>query len=266
MEIFDAGATAENYRRYLQPVIFQPWSERLLDFVDLKPGQAVLDVASGTGVVARAAATVVGPTGRVIASDISARMLASVPIDADPTGAVISVVECSATDIPLADDIMDVVLCQQGFPFIPDRAAAAREMHRVTAPGGVVGVAVWALGKRVDPFDDYAEAIEDAGVRTEYGNIANNAKISMSESDVEEALLAGGFTSIDVKTERLDVRFATVADEVRGIFGTPLGARVAGFETDRREAFLRLLEERLTATDGLPRVHSMYAVLGRGVA
>jgi SAM-dependent methyltransferase len=266
VEIFDAGATAENYRRYLQPVIFQPWSERLLAFVDLKPGQAVLDVASGTGVVARAAASAVGPTGRVIASDISARMLASVPLDTDPDGAVISVVECSATDIPLADGAMDVVLCQQGFPFIPDRAAAAREMHRVTAPGGTIGVAVWALGKRVDPFDDYAEAIEDAGVRTEYGNIATNAKISMSEGDVEAALLAGGFSRVEVTTEQVDVQFATVTDEVRGIFGTPLGPRVAEFESERQEAFLQRLADRLTGPDGKPRVHSMFAVLGRGIA
>jgi ubiquinone/menaquinone biosynthesis C-methylase UbiE len=266
MEIFDAGSTAENYRRFLQPVIFQPWSERLLSFVGLELGQKVLDVASGTGVVARAAASRVGPTGRVIASDISARMLHSVLVDADPSGASIEVLECSATDIPLDEGGMDVVLCQQGFPFIPDRAAAAQEMHRVLKPGGKVGVAVWAAGKQLEPFDAYAEAVRAEGIESAFGNIATNASVTMSEAEVEQALLSGGFTRVEVTTERLDIRFATIADEVRGIFGTPLGASVAAFEAERLDAFLKDLERRLAGPDGEPVPHSTFAVLGRGVA
>jgi ubiquinone/menaquinone biosynthesis C-methylase UbiE len=264
--IFDAGSTAEFYRQYLQPVIFTPWSVRLLELVGLRPGDSVLDVAAGTGIVSRAAATVVGPTGRVVASDISPRMLKHVASGADPSGAAIETLESSATDIRLPDASMDVVLCQQGFPFMPDRAAVAREMHRVLRPGGRVGIAVWSAGKRLDPFDTYAEAVSEAGLTTAFGNMASNRKMSMSEDDVSTALSAGGFRDVEVTTERVEVRFATIEDEVTGILGTPLGIVVAGFERDRREEFLDGLRGRLVGADGGTVGHPQFAVIGRGTA
>ena len=62
---------AEGYRRHLEPVIFEPWAERLVVFAGVRAGQHVLDVAAGTGVVSRRAAAAVGDGGRVIASDVS---------------------------------------------------------------------------------------------------------------------------------------------------------------------------------------------------
>jgi ubiquinone/menaquinone biosynthesis C-methylase UbiE len=105
----------------------------------------VLDVASGLGPVARLAAAAAGPGGRVVASDISAAMLAlAAAKQADPRRAPIEYLECPAAAITADDDSFDVVLCQHGLQFFPDRAAAAGEMRRVTRPGGTVVLSTWA--------------------------------------------------------------------------------------------------------------------------
>lgn len=106
--LFQSDSIAENYRHYLLPTVFEPWARLLVTTVAPQPGVTILDVASGTGAVARAAATAVGSTGRVIASDISTGMLAQVSIGADPSGAPIETLEAPATSIALDDDSVDV--------------------------------------------------------------------------------------------------------------------------------------------------------------
>jgi SAM-dependent methyltransferase len=233
--------------------------------VGLRQGQVVLDVATGTGVVARAAASVVGPGGRVIASDISPRMLEQVQLGADPAGAAIETLECSAMDLPLDDGSVDVVLCQQGFPFIPDRAGAAREMHRVLRPGGVVGIAVWATGERIAPLDDYADIVRAEGLESVFGRPAGNSKLSMSTDDVERALTAGGFEAVTAEIARMDVRWPTLDDEVLGVLGTPFASVVSSLDAERRDRFFAALRVALAGPDGGPVAHPTAAVLARGV-
>jgi len=185
---FESSSVPVAYREHLEPVVFRPWAQRLITCVGLTPGQSVLDVASGTGVVARAAASVVGPTGAVIASDLSPAMLTQVRLDADPAVAPITTLVCSADDLAALDASVDVVLCQQGMQFFPDRAAAVREMHRVFRPGGAVGVAVWSSSARVEPFDTYSEVLEGAGVDPPFPGAFQHAAHSVSADDVRDVL------------------------------------------------------------------------------
>src|ERR1700679_593972 len=98
---FAAASVPGNYEQRLAPVVFKPWAEVLIDTVGLTAGDHVLDVASGTGVVARVAARRVGPAGHVVASDVSEAMLAHaatrpIPPDAAP----ITQAQSSADDLP----------------------------------------------------------------------------------------------------------------------------------------------------------------------
>lgn len=264
--LFESASIPDAYRRLLQPVIFAPWALRLVEFTGLRTGQIVIDVASGTGAVARAAARAVGAEGKVIASDISAAMLAKVPIDADPDGAPIETLESSATELALPDDSVDAVLCQQGFPFIPDRTAAAREMHRVLRPGGTVGIAVWAAGRRLEPFDSYGEALIAAGIDAPFIRASASGKMSMSENEVREALRRGGFSEVEVTVQDLTLEWPSVDAAVAGISGTPYWKAVEPLGDDRRREIMTALRKALTGDDGSPIRHSTVAVLGRGVA
>jgi ubiquinone/menaquinone biosynthesis C-methylase UbiE len=130
-----AGTPPANYERFFVPVIGAPLADDLVRRADLRPGERVLDVACGTGVVARLAAEKVGDAGAVAGLDVNPGMLA-VARSTTPSDLHIEWHEASAESIPLPDDSFDAVMCQMGLQFIPDKQAALREMRRVLTPGG----------------------------------------------------------------------------------------------------------------------------------
>jgi ubiquinone/menaquinone biosynthesis C-methylase UbiE len=134
------GTSAENYQRYFVPAIATPVSAGLLHAADLQPGERILDVACGTGAIARLAAALVGPSGSVTAIDIAPDMIAVAKSTGVPAGSHVEWHVSDATSLPLADGAYDVVLCQMGLMFMEDPSAALGEMRRVLAPGGRVVV------------------------------------------------------------------------------------------------------------------------------
>lgn len=137
-QLDEAGASA--YERNLVPRFFDPFAADLLEDLELRPGQHLVDVACGTGIVARHATSLLGSTGQVTAVDISQAMLSVARRIAPGPAAPISFEQADATELPLADATADVVVCQQGLQFFLDRPAAVAEMFRVLAPGGRMGV------------------------------------------------------------------------------------------------------------------------------
>jgi len=162
-ESFGAAARSsiDVYEGVLVPRMFAPWGGLLLDELELAAGEAVLDVACGSGSVTRLAAARVGSRGRVIGCDLSPAMLAIA--GAKPAvsgGAAIEYHEAPAERLPIDDGTIDVVSCQQGLQFFPDRPAALAEMRRALRPGGRLGVAVWTEIDRSPPFRAVADALE----------------------------------------------------------------------------------------------------------
>lgn len=135
------GNAAENYERYFVPAIGAPLASDLIDAASLRPGERVLDVACGTGVVTRLAAGHVGAAGNVSGLDINPGMLAVARENAPPASSI-EWYEGSAEALPFADATFDVVLCQMGLQFFPDKPKALQEMRRVLTPGGRVLVNV----------------------------------------------------------------------------------------------------------------------------
>jgi SAM-dependent methyltransferase len=125
--------------------------ENVLRRGDLKPGQQVLDLGTGTGSVAIGAAGLVGPTGKVTGVDISADMLALARRRiADSGHTNIGLREGRAEELPAGDGTVDVLLASLSLMYVVDRDAAAREIRRVLRPGGRFVAAVWAAAERCD--------------------------------------------------------------------------------------------------------------------
>ncbi len=122
---------AELYERCPARYILGPWAPLLVEAARLAVGERVLDVACGTGVVARAAAERVGRGGRVVGIDLNPGMIAVAQSLPAIDGAPIEWLERSVLDLGLDDASFDVVLCQQGLQFFPDKTVALREMRRV---------------------------------------------------------------------------------------------------------------------------------------
>ena len=131
-ETYSLKDAPRNYERYFVPAIGEPVAKELLREADLHSGERVLDVACGTGIVARLANKRVGNEGSVTGLDINPGMLA-VARSLDDS---IDWHQAGAEAMPLPDDSFDVVLCQLSLQFMEDKPAALKEMHRVLEPGG----------------------------------------------------------------------------------------------------------------------------------
>jgi ubiquinone/menaquinone biosynthesis C-methylase UbiE len=157
---FTTPSVPKAYEEFLVPRLFEPWARLLLDEVNLQPGEAVLDVATGPGTVARLAAARLGSKGRVVATDIALPMLDIARAKPVAAGAArIEYVESPAAPLEAPSGTFDAVLCQQGLQFFPDRPAALREMHRVLKANGRVAIAVWAQIERNQIFAAYHAAL-----------------------------------------------------------------------------------------------------------
>ena len=114
-----AGSGPAQYERYQVPSLFQPLAERLLAAIPLRMGERVLDVACGTGIVARLAAQQIGTTGLVTGVDLNPGMLEVARAHTPVAGAAVDWREGDAGALPCDDESYQVVLCQQGLPVLP---------------------------------------------------------------------------------------------------------------------------------------------------
>jgi ubiquinone/menaquinone biosynthesis C-methylase UbiE len=226
-----SGNPVENYERFFVPTIGTAWARAALGAADLRRGERVLDVACGTGVVARSAVELVGPSGSVTGLDLSPGMLEI----ARATSAAIDWREGDAAAQPLSDGAFDVVVSSLGLQFVEDRLAACREMHRVLAPDGRVAIAT------VGPTPPLFAVLEQALSRHLSPEVAGFVRAVFSLYDPQQltALAAdAGFDGIEVRSQVLAVKLPTPAEFLwQYIHSTPLIAAIAPLD-DRSLAAL----------------------------
>jgi len=152
-----SSSLPEVYERFLVEPLFRPFAQELLMRAGLAQHDRLLDVACGTGIVARLARETVGDRGGVIGVDASPGMIAM----ARRVAPAIDWREGDAARLPVGqDETVDLVTCHQGLQFFPDKPAAIREMCRVVAPHGRVAVATWLAVEKVPLIRDLQRAAE----------------------------------------------------------------------------------------------------------
>jgi ubiquinone/menaquinone biosynthesis C-methylase UbiE len=232
-----SGNAAEVYERSLVPLIFAPWAAVLLERAALQLGERVLDVACGTGIVARLAAPKVGPHGQVTGLDLNPGMLAVARSLSPAGGAVIDWREGSAVALPFAEATFDVVLCQQGLQFFPDRLGVLREMRRVLTPGGRLTLAVWRAKHLF--FSALADALA-RHVSPEAGAGGRAPFALAGATELRTLLTEAGFSDIRVRIEILPMRVTSLERYVpEQLAATPMAGAVAAAGESARAGILQ---------------------------
>lgn len=241
------GSAADAYEAYLVPAIFAPMADRLVATADLHPGNRVLDVACGTGVVARAAARRVGPTGAVTGVDINDDMLQTARTVSAGTAAAITWQRADAAALPFDDATFDAVLCEEAVQFFPDPVAVLREMRRVATPDATVACSVLRSLAHNPVYEVFARALGD-----HVGDAAEQMMGSPFAFGDGEALRAvareAGLRDIVVRIAVGEERFPSVAEFVRWeAASSPLAGPLGALDEQRRAALIDDLERQLAA-------------------
>ncbi|MGH9231453.1 MAG: class I SAM-dependent methyltransferase [Acidimicrobiales bacterium] len=226
--------TAEIYEARFVPALFADWAPHVVDMGDVMTGQSVLDVAYGTGIVARTARERVGAEGWVVGADLNQAMLTV----AERVCPDVELRQADVTALPFVDGTFDAVLCQMALMFFPDRVAALAEMGRVAKPRGTVVVMVpSSLGAQ----PAYRPLVELAARH------AGPEAVAMLSSywtcgDLDELLATVGAAGLDVLSTRTRMgtaRFSSIDEFVAvEVESTPVRERLTDHEYDmlRREA------------------------------
>jgi ubiquinone/menaquinone biosynthesis C-methylase UbiE len=241
------GSAPELYERYVVPAVTAVWAADLVAWAMPRPGERVLDVACGTGIVARLAAERLSGDGRLVGLDINSGMLAvarSVPPHA---GLRIEWIEGSALEMSFPDRAFDLVLCQLGLQFFPDRLAALREMWRVLESDGRLALNVYTAIERNPAANVIANAL-DRHI-SPAASAPRRAEHVLADAEQLRELVEGAhFREVTIRTKRQMVRYPSAREYVRITFAaSPLASIVGPMEETKREALVEVLADELTA-------------------
>lgn len=245
------GSVPEHYESYLVPSIFGPWAHDLVEMAALHAGERVLDIACGTGIVARTAARRLGVGGYVVGVDLSTPMLTVARAAAAAENLAIDWRESSAAELPMADASFDVAFCQQGLQFFPDRPAALREMYRVLATGGRLVLSVWSKIERSPGFAALAEALT-RHISREAGTLMIAGPFGLSSPEELGALLTGAsFEHITIRPAVKILRYPSSQEFLlRYAAGSALASAVASADDHARAELLAKVNAKLQSYIG----------------
>jgi SAM-dependent methyltransferase len=209
-EIQEHIESARAYEALFVPALFGEWAPRVLDAAKIQDGDAILDVACGTGILARQANVRTGAEGKVAGIDPGPGMIAVASELEDR----IDWREGVAEDLPFPDESFDAVVSQFGMMFFTDRPKAIQEMQRVLMPGGRMAVLVWsgldrnpAYAAEVELLESYAGSAAADALRAPYVLDNEQALVSLFKqsgvSSPKLSILAGlaNFPSIRTMVE-----------------------------------------------------------------
>jgi len=232
---------AENYEEILVPALFEPWVPVMLRAANVGAGDSVMDVACGTGVVARGALSAVGVDGRVVGLDATEAML-TVAARIEPG---VEWRAGDAGDLPYRDGSFDAVICQSGLMFFPNQVVAIREMWRMLKSGGRLAVQVWATCEAQDAFADVVETHAGQAIADQYRTPWNLSDPVQLLTLFREA----GVSEVDFRTEPGTALYPSVGTFLAGATGILVGADL---NTQRLELDTTLaLSRYITATGTL---------------
>jgi ubiquinone/menaquinone biosynthesis C-methylase UbiE len=214
------GDAAELYERYLVPAVTIKWAADLVRRAQPRPGEAVLDVACGTGIVSRLAAKIMGQ-GHVTGLDLNSAML-RVARTTPSEGVRIDWVEGSALDLPFPSASFDLVLCQLGLQFFPDQKRALREMCRVLSNSGRIALSVFSPIEHTPGSHALVLAL-DRVLGPHASSIKRGEHAFEHQDQLRNLLVNSGFAAVEMERVVQQLAFPSVLDYVRfQLLATPM--------------------------------------------
>jgi ubiquinone/menaquinone biosynthesis C-methylase UbiE len=243
-----SGSVPANYERYMVPLLFRPYAEQLaLRAREFGP-KRILETAAGTGVVTAALAEAL-PDGEIVATDLNQAMLDVAATRVTPP--TVSFRQADALDLPLEDDSFDLIVCQFGVMFYPDKVQGNREARRVLRDGGRYLIAIWDRIER--------QGLSNLAFESTCQLFPDNPPMFMKRGpfsyydtgQIERDLSAAGFNDIHIDTVEETSRSPSAEDAARGlVYGSPMGVELEDYGAGALDSVFDLLSKSARKYEG----------------
>ena len=243
-----SGSVPANYERYLVPLLFRPYAEQLAERAARFNPTRILETAAGTGVVTNALADAL-PDAQIVATDLNQAML---DIAAERvTSPRVTFRQADALELPFDDASFDLVVCQFGVMFYPDKVQGNREARRVLRDGGRYLTAIW---DRIDhnALSNQAYQAMQRLFPDDPPQFMVRGPFSYYEPEwIERDLHAAGFDQVEIETVALASRSASAEDGARGlVYGSPMGVELEDYGPGALDRVFEAVRESAGRYDG----------------
>lgn len=248
---FANNSIATAYDQVLVPLLFEPWTTRLI--TENKPwsGKYVLDLACGTGAVTKQLLNHVTCKGKVFALDLNEEMLAINKKKFEELGCedVIEFIHASAEKIPIEDNTLDTVICQQGFQFFPDKHKAAREIYRILNKGGELVISTWLPVSECEIFGMLCETLEEIEEK-ELSQLMRIPFDYMQKDELKTVFTKAGFNTIKIEKQSMNLHLPEGVNQALAfVYGTPIGPKLKALPLEKQEKFKEIFTKKLNRFD-----------------
>ncbi|MCG8614669.1 MAG: methyltransferase domain-containing protein [Desulfobacterales bacterium] len=250
------------YEKYIVPAFSGAWAEEMVARANLQKGDRILDMACGTGIVSRKAWDATGGRISLTGMDVNDIVLEKARQIFSDTKIPAAFKRGSADALPFSDRSFDVVLCQQGLQYFPDRDAALKEVRRVLAPGGNAVFSVWRPLAYSPFYVVLHRALEHYVSKTAADTLASAYALG-DPGQLRTLFSSAGFHSVNL---RLVIKQMDCPDIdsflAAGISAAPFAGEIAALpESKRREMFQTIREDVSDYTDDHGLAAPMAALL-----
>ncbi len=235
------------YDRYMGPLLFEPYAKLVAGRCAALQPKEILETAAGTGIVTRSVHEAV-PTAQVVATDINSAMLefAAQALRSEQ----VSFRPADAQNLPFGDDSFDLVLCQFGAMFFPDKVRAHREAHRVLRSQGHYLLVTFDR-LELNPIPKAAQAAVSALLGGDALTYMERGPFCyMDPAQIERDLLAAGFPEVEIETARLPSRVNAREAAQAFVFGSPLRSEIERRDPSSVERAAEAVAQALASWDG----------------
>jgi ubiquinone/menaquinone biosynthesis C-methylase UbiE len=244
-----AGSIPERYDQYLGPIFFEPYAVDLASRLRLDAGDALLELACGTGIVTRHLVAAFPRGASLTATDLNAGMLAIAQKKIEHTEPV-TWQTADACALPFGDDWFDAVVCQFGLMFFPDTALALSEVRRVLHPGGLFLFNVWDSLEH-NPLARIAQEVMARFFTSDPPTFYN---VPHGLSDVDEMrarLHQAGFAPVESESKTITARAVSAHHAATGLVtGTPIANAIHERATASPDTIIAAVSAALAAEGG----------------
>ena len=248
VDIRFSGSVPANYERYMVPLLFRPYAEQLARRAKEAGAADTLETAAGTGVVTAALAEAL-PEARIAATDLNQAMLDVAATRVESPNVTFR--QADALDLPFEDGSFDLIVCQFGVMFYPDKVQGNREARRVLRDGGRYLVAIW---DRIE-----SQGLSNLAFESTSQLFPDNPPMFMKRgpfsyydsAQIVKDLRDAGFDDIELETVELTSRSPSAEDAARGlVYGSPMGVELADYGPGALDSVFELLSQSAKRYEG----------------